>query len=420
MGVKVRTTRVALNTSTGNQDITISGLGAASEIKAAMFIVTEATVDATDTNEARYSLGITDGSTHRVVSAQSQHSSGSTDTDSRSATDEVIQILTTTGTIDMEANFVTFITDGVRINIGNAGTAKLCTVVLWAGTDVSAEVHEFSTNATVGGTTTVTAGFEFDHMIALTARLFFDDTSDADFQIGLGLCSNDGGGAFTQGCVVQAEVNSEGSGSPQFDYRDNRIENVDVVFGGAAEVTSATSTSFVVTTRDSSGSVDVAVLIISYGGVVSHWVDNDQSSPTSTGDHDVTDVGFKPQFAMHVMHMSNVINTLLADDRAGVLATGSFDDTSEFAQGVSLEDASATTDTQSRSDAKAAFVRADDGASTLFDGTFQSFLSNGYRINYATADGTVRHWIALAVEEEVAATIVKDPIMSPGVVPFAR
>lgn len=408
MGVKVRCTRVALNTSTGNQDITISGLGSASEIKAAMFIVSNATADATDTDHAKISIGFTDGTNHRVVGNHSRHAQASTDILKIGTTDEVIQIIADDGSgVDIEANFVSFITDGVQINIGNEGAALLCTVILWVGTDVNAEVGDFLPNITVDLTTVVTAGFEFDHMIAvgLFNNTTFDDLSDDTFAPNLGLCSNDGGGSFTQGCVTTSEAHNSPAGSPSSKMRSNRVM-AQVAGGGEAgawEVTAATSSNFTITTRNATTQAITGYLIISYGGAVNHWVDNDQSSPTASGDRDTTDVGFQPQFVMHGLSMFDTADQVEDDFQAGSFGIGVFDEDNEFTTSIAIEDDAATMNTQSRSDAKAAFLRLDDGSNTEFDGTFQSFLSNGYRINYAASpNSTVRHWIALAVESDVA------------------
>ena len=122
MSIKIATTRVAANTSTGNQDITTAKLAGLIP-KAAMLVCTIATSDNTAVDNRAMSIGLTDGTNQNVITGYSENGVGTSDCYRRSATDELIMILDNAGAIDGEANFVSFIAGGIRINWGDAPTA---------------------------------------------------------------------------------------------------------------------------------------------------------------------------------------------------------------------------------------------------------------------------------------------------------
>jgi hypothetical protein len=408
VGAKIRSTVFNLNNTTGNQDVTISGLGAAEDIKAVAFIVAGSVVVGVGANSCYMGLGFTDGTNHRCMAGMSGNGYAQTEDGWRAASDEVILAVNNAGFVNVEANFVSFIDDGVRINIGDEGATYEVLAIFWAGSDVSAEVGDFLLNSTVNNTRVVTASFEFDHLIAITCTQdrSFNDTAESERTTwNMGLCDNTGAG-FNQGCLSYIEIEDEVDGDPVGIHRNNRICDLYNVSAGlplrigAGEVTAATSSNFTVTTRDNgpSESVTVGYLIISYGGLVNHWVDGDQASPTSTGNYDITGPGWQPQFVLHGLSMLDTANQVEEDATAGAFAFGAFDEDSEICISGHIEDAAATTDTASMIQNKASYL-FDDGFDTLqFSGDWQPWLSNGYRINYTTADSTGRKWIALAVE----------------------
>lgn len=409
MGVTVRETQVALNTSTGTQDITISGLGAASEIKAAMFICTSATGGIAIEDHANLSVGFTDGTTHRVVSNNSDDDVGTVDANSRSATDEVIMIINNAGGIDIEATFDSFITDGVRINIGNDGAAVDCSVILWAGTGISAEVGEFTLDSSVSSTVSPTVGFEFEHMIAIMPHPTnaFADTATDDWGIGFGMCNNDGGGAFTQGALAYHETTGDASGNPLAGHFTDRVCASVLDASGSAgiettgEVTAASSSSFTVTTRDAGVSgADVAFLILSYGGG-QHWVDGDQLAPTSNGVFSVTDVGFKPQFVMVGIGNIEPGNSLTSGGtQSGIFAVGAFGASEGHSPGFKIRQDTGTTETGSYSISnRSIFLGSQSGGVTRFRADTPVMLSNGYSLDYDIlgSGSPAKHWVVLAV-----------------------
>ena len=163
MGVTVAVTRAAANLATGTQDFTTTDLGGLTPV-GALFIITKATADGTPADHAIVGIGAATGSSERwACSVTSEHGVSATDTNRRAMTDECVCLISEgTGTVDGEADFDSFITNGVRINWGNApASAYLVTVLLLAGTDTSAYAGVFTGHASTNGVTDVTdPGFQ--------------------------------------------------------------------------------------------------------------------------------------------------------------------------------------------------------------------------------------------------------------------
>ena len=134
--LKIKSTLVAINAATGNQDITIAGFGT---VKAAMFVWTAAASADDHAPEIAYSIGFFDGTRSRCSGYVVDNAVTTTDTD-RNQSDISCGLLQTPGTGVFDGVFsgVSFITDGVRINVDNApASAYLCAVTLFGGSDIA-------------------------------------------------------------------------------------------------------------------------------------------------------------------------------------------------------------------------------------------------------------------------------------------
>ncbi len=149
MGVSVRIVRQAAITGGGpTQDFTVSGFGTP---KVAIFIVTAAVTDGTIADDAKLSVGASDGVRSRVAAFRGKDGSASTDNDERSNRNSVILIINTNNAnVDGEASWDSWITDGVRITYGNLpSTAVLVTCIMVNGSDASAHVSGFRSRKTI-------------------------------------------------------------------------------------------------------------------------------------------------------------------------------------------------------------------------------------------------------------------------------
>lgn len=102
--VNIRVTKVACNTGTGDQDITISGFGTP---KAALFILSKAgTDDASAIGDAWLAMGATDGTRQWTIASSSRSVQANTSVGARYMTDMCIALVAPAGTVDGEASLV--------------------------------------------------------------------------------------------------------------------------------------------------------------------------------------------------------------------------------------------------------------------------------------------------------------------------
>jgi hypothetical protein len=407
MGVTVAVTRAACATSTGNQDFTTADLGGLTPV-AAQFIVTAGVTDGTAADHAVLSYGAATGTSNRWALGQSdEHNQATTDTSRALQSDECVFILNPGDTTaDGEADFVSFITNGVRINWANApASAHLMTVVLYAGTDVSAHANYFTVATTVDGTTDVTdPGFEPD--LVLTA--YTQDNMDAANAHGyatLGMVHNDRASGVTQRSVGCWFVNNLGTSAPDGHssalYGSMSLTGTGTVRRGF-EFGSFDSSGFTCTTRLNTVSADeigYLALRLGSGPAVDSWVGT-HTTPTSTGNDAETGPGFTPQFVLMLGSMMEAIATgYNTSPLAGSWGIFAFDADDEYANSVSCEDGVGTTNTQSISDNTAILLPDDDGAAGLV-ASFVSFDASGWTLNYSAVEANAKIFFALAIEEE--------------------
>jgi len=437
VGITVACQQFNANTSTGDQDFTISGLGASGDIKACLFICCGDTSggDTTSVDDGHISIGATDGTNHWVSCYETQHGDTKGATSMIGATDEVIQILLPDSTtVDGEANFKEFITDGVRVTWGAALTSAFeVTVVFFVddGTDLSVDVGTFTSSIDSSPfTVDIGTGFEPDQLILCTAIPQggdldgFDDTGRFDGAISFGVASNNAS-IEQAGLAWGAENNSNAAEctarvSPTYfglqlalsdGVTDNGFAITDFYAGPSP------AAGFEVTTTDvSAGGIFTRVigyLALKYNGVLSHKV-GIVDTPTSSGVSDFSNpLTFKPQFVMLLPSWLIATDTDTTDGNAGSNGIACFDDTREFCSSVQDEDASATTDTQSLVVDQAIYLPEDDGtvdANDHFDASFDSFNSDDFSLNFAvTVTAAARKWPYFAVGEFSAAVSARVP-----------
>jgi len=389
MAANFKTVRVALNTSTGTQDITISGFGTP---KAAIFYYNVNTDDDTIFNLVRLSEGYTDG-TNQAVTAITSADGQSTTNCKRAVRNDAVIAAISTSSYQTRANFDSWVTDGVRINITTApSAARFVTVVLINGDDV---LSTFAGTPTLSSTSTVVnVGFEASLVVMSTVGQSVNPASPVDQSIfSSGFAVNDGSdtnaGVFSSDQTALSTSNSGSYTSDQ--YSVGEVFNNTLNWGGS--VGSYTGTGFTVTTTVSPSTDVIALLAIELDtGAQAKIVNYD--SPTSAGARNFTGSGFTPSFVM--MQTSN--NTSLDTNQDGT-AVGTFvaDDTNQYTNThTSLDNVSTSV---CKILTKSGGLAQLNGNSKQFDSTFTSFNSDGCEINFSVVDGTIRKWTALYIGE---------------------
>lgn len=379
--VSIATMRQAANTSTGTQDFTVSGFGTP---KAAMFIVTQATSNNSITSHSQLSMGVTDGTRHYVQVGRDSHGTASQNVDREAANDEVIIMLnTSTNAVDGEANFDSWITDGVRINWGNApGSAFLVTVILFGGSDLTARVDTITT-ADSGESTYSSMGFMFDMLFALNYSLNVPSAS-ANYASSFGIAVREGIG-IAQHCYAWEGRNAGGSAvNNQLYYHRHVLTQLNNgTTSYSTELRGINTAGFAQISSAASGTDEWGFLALNFGDDVDCRMLG-VDCPSSTGEVTYPVSGTPLAFVgcWGILSESNVeiINTTQC---YGIGINVATPDDGEYCMSVASEDASATMDTQSVSSDD--FLRIyDDNGGTEYIATMTSFDDSGMVVDWTS------------------------------------
>lgn len=408
MTVAIEVTRVACNTATGTQDITISGFGTA---KAALFICSVATTDGTAADDFNLSIGAATGTANEwCLTMSNEHSQVTTDIQSVPVSDRCVQINDAgTSVVDGDAEFTAFITDGVRINWLTAPSAAwLLTVVLLGGSNLSAHANNASLT-TVNVAVDITApGFEPEAIIAVCQGSGAMDVPKTQLIPSFGVVHNDGAGGITQHSAAYrypgAAGTAHGNSRVTETYGIMEIDTAATVNWGG-EFDDFDSSGFSVTPRvGGGGGTGLMYLALSFGGAFDSWVGT-VDTPTSTGNDSETGPGFEPKFVYEIGTQMLAIDTAYSDSEwAGTIGLGTFTGDDEFMTSGQAEEGVGTTDTQSMSDNQAVRLPDDDG-STGIQAAFVSMDVTGYTLNYSQVKGSARKFLTLAIAANPAGAL---------------
>lgn len=406
MGITVSVTRVActIDTPPYTQDITTADLSGLTP-KAALFIVSGGITDGTAADEARLSFGAATGSSNRwALCGFDEHNVATSNTIDAQSTVHCVFVRDPGVTI-ASADFDSFITNGVRIEWDVAPpSAYLLTVVLFAGTDLSAHANNVALGNTIDLTADVTApGFEPDNLIcSLSASA--SQSNNWRVSNNAGFAYNDGVGGVTQRAhakywednksTARCWARSTNSGAGLYCSNSGALDYY-------VEISDFDSNGFSATPRNSGANNNLlCYLALAYNGAVDSWVGT-HTTPTSTGNDSETGPGFTPQAVILIENLLEAIDTAYSDNRAGAFGLSAFDADNEYSTVVAAEDGVATTNTQSLSDDRAIVLTDDDGTLDI-EATFVSFDANGWTVNYSNAPATAKLFFALAIEGEAA------------------
>jgi len=412
MGVSAVVTRVACNTSTGTQDITVSGFGTP---VAAMFVLARATTEDTNADSSGLSVGFTDGTLMRVMALSDNDAAATMETDKAYQTTDVILMLDpSAGTLEGSAHFDSWITDGVRIDWDDAvPSAYLLVVYLFGGTDVTAYVNHATMNS-ASDVDVTDPGFAFDAAVFLYNDLASASDATAGAQLSLGFAGWDGA-TLTQCALMWSSQDSPTAAAP-----NTRVCTDSV---GGTIYADTESYRFVCKDVDANGfTLDPVVgspvgvvpyLALNFGGaaaaIAGRW-----TNAGGTGDQAFTWPGFTPQLVMGTYtHAVLADNNYTTGRNVDLLAVFGFDDTREYTSAICVNDAVGTSNTVSHSASFACQVKTAAGTETRTVGAFTSFDSGaGFTLNLSTNAAAGLEWCGLAIEEFVVAPT--------GIVPFRR
>lgn len=418
MGVSVGIARAAANTSLGTQSFSDStGLGGLTP-KAYWIIATRGVTDGTAADGLGMYQGMSDGTTNANAAFEEEHAAATSDsqhtTDLTSPPVLIIYNGLADSVIDGSANHSAFAADTVTIDWTDAPSAGwLITVIMFAGSDLSADVFTAGVGNTVDLANDITAiGFEADDVITMIMAV--------DSQFGNGFIHNDRAGGVTQ---RTATILSRSGQVTTANYAVVRTDAccLELVVNGTAdwygEASAFDSSGFTLTTRVAGGnSRTLAGIALRYGAspVVSSKVYTN-TTPTGTGEATDTGLGATPQAVLYLMNFCEVAATIEGDADGGVYGVSANLAHAQFSNAIATEDNAADSNTQSLSDNQAVNLPLHTGAAGMA-ATFVAFTSTGVTLNWSDIEAAGKLWPALAIGSGAAggATILRQMLAQHG------
>ncbi len=396
MSVVIAIERFLTPVGTGNVDWTTTDLLGLTP-KAVIIIASNAEVNGTKIVDIAWGVGIATGAANELcVSGSSEDGQTTTDTKRAIDTARILDIDRADSFHgDVEATFVQFITDGVRLNFSDVAQfgRKLYQVIFFAGDDI--EVHAGSAALGLVDTTfnVTDPGFQADLVFAAAVG-GNSDSSNMHLQYG-----------WAAPGVSDAGINvSDRNGIPisQVDAtvrNDGIISSKDLFTSNHFIATSSVNANgFDLNVTNDDASTTIIYLAVKFTGI--SFKVGTFDSPTASGDDVVTGVGFKPQFVFLGLSSNDTLNVgESAGSDHGGFGMGLITESKEFCASWATEDDQDFSDTQSLSVDDAVGL-CDGSGATIHAGTFVSMNNDGFTINYSTFDATVRKWFYMAIEGE--------------------
>lgn len=390
MALDIKQTTVALNTTTGLQNITISGFGTP---KAAIVMLnySDSGQDST-VSVSRMSYGFTDGVSNYQVSFESNDGAATSST-RRSGDSSLGMLQLTSGATLANIVFNAWITDGIQINITTAfGTPSVyATVILLGGSDLL-NVSVGAVKLTNGTSSTAISSLSFEPTIVNTIGVGLNTIGNSTITVmSLGYSHNDGT-AKNKG-VIYHDSNSFGTSSVESYSATARCAGQ--IISGALTwtgyISSYATNGFTYTHDTNTGGDYVFYLAMELGGGIGVNIDL-IDSPSTTGSFAKTGVGFQPNYLMLASAEGTNADAIQATDADG-FSVYSTDGTSESTHAGSSQDAVTTTNTASRVSTDLAFLHSGNAIAT--QGSLTSFDSDGYTLNITTLTAQ-KKWLQLA------------------------
>ena len=401
------------STTNGNADFTSSGFGTP---KACIVWWSELSSGTGTVNGANGMLGFAVGTgaeDEYSIWFGSEHNASSAGDTYRRSSEFMAGHHENTGSRDGWFSFKEWITDGVRFNVDNTfASNNYLTVLLIGGDDISVAAGNDLVSTSDGGTVNISPGFETNLLMLLSTdklNLGTGNTSaDTSFRWRCGFMTYDGT-TIRQASVCQNEPDNQANGDPQAIIRSDRV-GTNVTSGSenySIEATAVGATTVTLTTRGtgSGTTAEQGWLAINLPSTVSAHVTT-HATPSATGSTQLRPPympGWKPQCMIQLftlLALGTEDGSAAVDRTAGGMGIGFNTADDQYAHCWSIEDGSATTDTQTEVQDRSVLCDDDDGSGEL-SATFTSFDNGGATQNYTSADSVCR-FVTLMIQEAEA------------------
>lgn len=391
----------AAATSTGNQAVT----GVGFQPKALIVWATRQTATGFAA-DAALSFGFTDGTNQRCLSVAGTDNVATTAERRYARTDKTLCLLTGSGTVEVDAAIVSFDSDGFTLNFGSAGAGKdylIHYLALGAAVVDSLAIGTFSPSGSTGDQDVTSAGLQGDLLLLLYHKALVSDGNTGTSCFMLGMASGSGS---EQGEVsFRSKDGNSGQGgsmqhSPQAGASNAVFQGIGATLGssGIATLSAWLSNGFRLNWSEAGDSgTDCFYLVLKKASGASIKVVTD-TQKTSTGTKATTGLGFQPDGLLAFMHAADAqTDVSLHGDDIG-LTVGATDGTTTGHTFYGEANIANPTNNDSRTDTSSLLVVEESpGSSTVTaEASLSSFDSDGFTLNWTTADANARDLVAAA------------------------
>jgi len=404
---------IVINTTLpgSNGDFDLTDPLVTSTPKMVLVTLTDGTTLGLEDSDVKMSWGASDGNIQQCFSVQADDGGASANVERVQKSAVGQRKPTLDGSSDL-VTFVTFLSNGVRLNLADAaGFSKRITVTLFGGDQLtSSEVLVADLTAASGVPQTfnwIDTSLDANVMLFLTAGTTAGD-GVTSFGIGcLGVGIKVGGSITQRNLNFRVDQDGAASGNPGMTYRNDRVSgsmqaSSDSVQWGA-NLTDIGVGDFELTPSISTPNDEIICIGLQFRDMNIGL--ESITMPTSVGIFDVTSFGFRPMFALGVFSMLPSFNSSDFSANAGIVSTSIVNDSGQmFSHAWRNEDAAPTINCGSTVAASAVhfpFHNSSTIASTASSTNgFTTgsnpvvFLSNGLRYNFDGVNtGTKMAWI---------------------------
>jgi len=391
-----------------NGDFDLTDTSVTSTPKMVIVTITDGTTLGVEDPDVKMSWGASDGNVQQcfVLNADDNIPSANVSRVQKAAVGQRIPV---TGASSDTVTFVTFLPNGVRLNLANfSGTNKRITITLFGGDQLErAEILVADLTNGAGSPQTFSwldSSLDANVMMFLTAGTTAGDgvTSFGIAALGMGIKVD---GSITQR-VINFRVDDDGapSGDPGMTYRNDRVSG-SISGGGVqwgADLSDIGVGDFELTPSISTPNDEILCIGLQFKDVNIALVS--VTLPTSTGEFDITTPGFRPQFVFGALSFLPSFNSSNFTGDAGVVCTSVVNDSGAmFSHAWRNEDAAPTINCGSTVTDSAihypfhnsSTIPAGESATTGFStgSNVPVFLKNGIRYNFVSVNtGTRMAW----------------------------
>jgi len=393
--INLDTVQVNASTSSGTQDITISGFG---DVKAVFLYITNAVSGGVPVSGINLGAGLTDGTTTRSIAISSEETVPNAHVHSIGSASLIHLPDRTTHDIVASAFFDSFIEDGIRIDWDTPPPEGYTITALFIGGDLEVIAGTFQTLGTVGLSVDVDTGFEPDQLICLSNGFSFalDDTIQEAGQFCVGFADN--GDTLSQGLMTFRLAGSASIGTPSILIYDglvaSRITGGSIV--NSVEISGFNSLGFTASTAIANGATSVSYLAIKYNDQRRHFV-GIVDSPIESGVQSFGSPGFSPDVVLQILTQVDTIDIVHSFDEAGALGFSLITPDKEYCTSIN-ERSSTITSNQSLVDTQAINFPNESGGIS-FVANFDSMTSSGWALDFSSVEPIAKKWLVFAVEE---------------------